>query len=54
MDETNSTKFVDFETYCPKCEHWELKATQDPCDECLTLGAQQGTSRPLYFKEKQK
>ena len=38
--------------YCDKCKHWEKKESEDPCNECLGIPANQYTHKPVYFKEK--
>ena len=43
---------VDFEKWCPKCEFKECLDWKDPCNECLVVGARQGTDKPESFKEK--
>ena len=43
---------VDFKKYCPKCENWKKKEYEDPCNECLDYGANQNSTKPVYFKEK--
>ena len=50
MDE--NYKEVDFKKYCPLCEHEKLKDWKDPCCECLEYGMNEGTSKPVFFKEK--
>ena len=51
---TDSTKFVSFDKYCEKCEFYTTSATHDPCNDCLGIGAREGTEVPEYFKEKEK
>lgn len=49
----NSTKLVDFHTWCSKCEHFNLKENESPCNECLMYGGRDdGSRKPIYFKEK--
>ena len=45
------TKFVDFNQYCPKCKHKNVSATADPCNDCLTVPAREGTRKPEKFEE---
>ena len=44
----NWMREVDYATYCPKCKMLE---TDEPCHECLTECAREGTVKPLKFKE---
>lgn len=48
-----NTKFVAFETYCKKCKYEELDGWKDPCNECLTVGAREGSQIPVNFEEKE-
>ncbi len=43
-------KEVDFNTYCPKCQNRNKKDVDDPCNECLTVSARQGTRRPINYE----
>ena len=43
---------VDYATYCPKCENFKVLETDEPCNECLTECAREGTVKPLKFKDK--
>ena len=45
-------KLVDFHTYCPLCMHFKNKEEDDPCDECLAVGGQQYSQRPIKFLAK--
>lgn len=51
MSELN-TKEVDFRVYCPKCIFYDLKAEEEPCNECLTQGFNYGSRKPICYKEK--
>ena len=42
---------VDYATYCPKCKSFKVLETDEPCNECLTECAREGTVKPLNFKE---
>jgi len=48
-----SVKIVDFHKYCPKCQHWEKKESEDPCYDCLNQAWNEDTHRPISFKEKE-
>jgi hypothetical protein len=43
---------VDYATYCPKCVNFKVLETDEPCNECLTECAREGTVKPVNFKEK--
>ncbi len=49
MDE--NIKLVDFEHYCPKCEYFKTKETDEPCNTCLSIGGRNESRKPEYFKE---
>ena len=42
---------VDFKKYCPLCKHYKQAEREEPCNECLGIGANDNTTRPLYFEE---
>lgn len=46
-----NTKLVEFNDYCSDCKHWKKSHDDDPCNECLSCGAREGTRVPLYFEE---
>ena len=52
--QSDSTKFVAFDQYCPTCKYSETSATHDPCNDCLAIGGRDGTDKPEYYKEKEK
>ena len=47
-------KFVEFNIYCPKCKHRNLNEAQDPCNECLEIGARKDTHVPEYWEAENK
>lgn len=51
MVETGNTKFVNFEKYCQMCKYSDTSPTADPCNDCLAVGAREGTEEPVEFKE---
>lgn len=51
METNTGTKFVDFKTYCAKCKNKDKSPTADPCNECLSVPAREGTRKPIKFKE---
>ena len=48
----NHYKFVNFERYCPECQHKTLKEDDHPCDECLTYPTNVDSHKPVFWKEK--
>jgi hypothetical protein len=47
----NWMREVDYATYCPKCKSFKVLETDEPCHECLTECAWEGTVKPLKFEE---
>lgn len=47
-------KIVEFDKYCPKCEHKNLSESERPCSECLEEPARQYSHKPAMFEEKGK
>ena len=47
----NWMREVDYATYCPKCKSFKVLETDEPCHECLTECAREGTVKPLKFEE---
>lgn len=43
---------VRYDLYCPKCESFKVLETEEPCNECLTECAREGTVKPVNFKDK--
>lgn len=37
--------------YCPKCKNFKVLETDEPCNECLTECAREGTVKPVKFEE---
>lgn len=44
-------KEVDFEYYCPRCEHYETVETEEPCCECLEHCFNYNTKRPVHYSK---
>ncbi len=44
-------KFVNFHDHCPKCEHKDKPADEDPCFECLACPVRKFSHQPVNFKE---
>lgn len=53
MDNEDSKKFVRFDKYCEKCKYAKKSPTNDPCNDCLGIGAREGTEKPQYYEEKE-
>lgn len=43
---------VDYVTYCPKCKNFKVLETDEPCNQCLTECAREGSKKPVKFEEK--
>ena len=52
MDGLNE-KIVEFEKFCKDCVNYDKSATEDPCNECLTVPARLGTHQPEKFIKKE-
>ena len=46
------TKEVNFRLYCPMCKNYDLKETEEPCNECLAQGFNWDSHKPINYKEK--
>lgn len=46
-------KEVYFNVYCKKCKHEDKAGHEDPCNDCLAVGAREGTHKPEKFEEKE-
>ena len=49
----SNLKEVDFNKYCETCKNKDLKEHFDPCNDCLEVGAREGTEKPECWKEKE-
>lgn len=47
----NNFKEVRFDKYCKKCKHHDVKEYEDPCNECLESGMNEGSEKPVKFVE---
>lgn len=45
---------VDFHEWCPKCEHFKLEESKDPCHDCLNQPVNDDSRKPVMFKEANK
>ena len=46
-----AVKEVYFHKYCPKCYYSDSSQTSEPCVECLGIGSNEDSRKPVYFKE---
>lgn len=51
---TDGKKIVDFQEYCPLCEHLNLPEEEEPCRECLATPVNAWSHKPVRFKKKEK
>ena len=42
-------KFVDFHKYCKLCKHYEKDDSEDPCNECLGIGVNEDSHKPIAY-----
>lgn len=47
----NWMREVRYDLYCPKCKNFKVLETDEPCNECLTECAREGTAKPVKFEE---
>lgn len=47
----NWMREVRYDLYCPKCKNFKVLETDEPCNECLTECAREGTVKPVKFEE---
>lgn len=47
-------KEVRYDLYCPSCEYYELEEHKDPCCVCLKKFFNEGTDKPVHYKENKK
>ena len=45
------TELRNFPLYCPKCKNFKVLETDEPCNECLTECAREGSKKPVKFEE---
>lgn len=50
--ETQVDKEVLFDQYCPKCKHFKVNETDEPCNTCLENPSNAHTSKPVNWEEK--
>lgn len=44
---------VNFEDYCPTCDHHNKGTDEDPCEECMEIAARPDSHKPEYYKKKE-
>ena len=42
-------KIVEFDKWCNTCRYYETEESEDPCRECLTIGARPDSRRPERY-----
>ena len=50
----NDTQFIDFFKYCATCKYKDTDEIDDPCNECLDIGAKEGSGIPEKYEEAKK
>ena len=45
----DNVRFVDFAHYCETCVYREVREIDEPCSECLSVPAQEGTDKPVNW-----
>ena len=50
----DNTKEVFFNVYCSKCVYKDTEETDDPCNDCLAMGYNLDSHKPVRFKENDK
>lgn len=48
----DNMKFVEFNKYCPTCKHYDTWEVKDPCNDCLAVGAREGSEIPEKYDKK--
>lgn len=41
---------VNFQEWCPKCEHYKIEEREDPCHDCLNQPVNDDSRKPVMFK----
>lgn len=49
----NDYKEVYYCAYCPKCEHFCVPETENPCNQCMTEFTNLHSHKPINFKPKE-
>ena len=53
MSDLTKNKEVRFDLYSSKCKHAKVVEWESPCNECLEQPVNEGTQKPVNFKEKE-
>ena len=51
IEQMDKYKLVEFDKYCPTCEHWKDDFTKDPCDMCIAIPARIDSHRPEFYEQ---
>lgn len=43
---------VQFNNWCKKCKYYDTPETKDPCNDCLNVGYNDNSTKPIYWVEK--
>lgn len=49
MGESTYLHEVDFEKWCPHCNHADISEIKSPCNECLEHPSNTDSRKPVYF-----
>lgn len=47
---SDNMKIVEFDTWCPSCKYYKTKETEDPCNECLGVPANESSTKPVKYR----
>lgn len=48
----NHELFVEFDKYCPTCQHEKNVETDSPCDECLEHPVNLNSNKPFCYERR--
>lgn len=51
MEFNDGMKEVYFDQYCPNCEYYNLKESEEPCSICLCQSVNQYSHKPIKYEE---
>lgn len=46
-------KFVLFDKWCSKCQHYDKEENEEPCDHCLEEPINTDSHKPVLFTQKE-
>lgn len=49
----NNMREVRFDLYCGTCIYDKLEGWKSPCNDCLEIGMNEGTDKPVCWKGKE-